>query len=298
MTGSVWELAVVEYEAVPSPSLRSLLNAIPANVWEQFNNDTRYLLEMAKAVESGHLEKRWANSRAGVMTNARWQNTESRVLRVYMSTLSPSEAQKRMTSFIVYVYVPTFLEIRQRNLLLEGPRHLLSIITRIKSSCTEGEVDMLTPHVQFNGYFGQYEVVLASMLASSHMEERELALNIIKKIRKKEKKSKIKTVQKVKNPQLNMSATKLSEMVDLEKASFSPPLLFNHSDQDLEKFLNVPYIEDSLPCTTTAVERGIKLTTEAATMASGAWEQDKITWNRISARNRNKLRGRKEDFNC
>ena len=88
LTGSVWELAVVEYEAVPSPSLRSLLNAIPANVWEQFNNDTRYLLEMAKAVESGHLEKRWANSRAGLMTNARWQNTESRVLRVYMSTLS------------------------------------------------------------------------------------------------------------------------------------------------------------------------------------------------------------------
>ena len=198
---------MVEYEAVPSPSLRSLLNAIPANVWEQFNNDTRYLLEMAKAVESGHLEKRWANSRAGVMTNARWQNTESRVLRVYMSTLSPSEAQKRMTSFIVYVYVPTFLEIRQRNLLLEGPRHLLSIITRIKSSCTEGEVDMLTPHVQFNGYFGQYEVVLASMLASSHMEERELALNIIKKIRNKEKKSKRKAVRKVKNPQLNMSAT-------------------------------------------------------------------------------------------
>ena len=95
-----------------------------------------------------------------------------------------------------------------------------------------------------------------------------------------------------------MLATMLSKVVDLEKASFSPPLLFNHSDQDLEKFLNVPYIEDSLPCTTTAGERGIKPTTEAATMASGAWEQDKITWNRISARNRNKLRGRKEDFNC
>ena len=144
---------MVEYKAVPSPSLRPLLNAIPADVWEQFNNDTRYLLEMAKAVESGHLEKRWAKSRAGVMTNARWQNTEIRVLRVYMST------QNRMTSFLFYVYVPTFLEIRQRNLLLEGPRHLLSIITRIKSSCTEGEVDMLTPHVQINGYFGQYEVV-------------------------------------------------------------------------------------------------------------------------------------------
>jgi hypothetical protein len=129
------------------------------------------------------------------------------------STASPSEAQRRMT-FIIYVYVPTFLEIRQRNLLLEGPWHLLSIITRIRSFCTVEEVDMLTPHIQFNGYFGQHEVVLASMLASSHREERELALNIIKKLRDKEKKIG-KKIRKVKNPQLNLSATRLSEIVDI-----------------------------------------------------------------------------------
>ena len=34
LTGSVWELAVVEYETVPSPSFRCLLNAIPADVWD------------------------------------------------------------------------------------------------------------------------------------------------------------------------------------------------------------------------------------------------------------------------
>ena len=230
-------------------------------MWKEFNHDTRYLLEMARAVESGQLEECWANSRAGVMTNARWQNTQSRVLRVYMSTVSPTEAQRRMTSFIIYVYVPTFLEVRQRNLLLEGPRHLLSMITRVKDTCTQDEVDVLTPHIQFNGYCGQYEVVLASLLASKDKVERKLALDIIKPLRVKEKRLKRKTVRKVKTPQLNLEATTLSQMVDIHNAPFSPPILFHYTDEELEQFLLEPYSEPGLPCTTTAVERGVKMTT-------------------------------------
>ena len=140
---------------------------------------------MAKAVESGHLEERWARSRAGAMTNARWQNTESRELRVYMSTASPSQAQRWMTSFIIFIYVPSFLDIRQRNLLLEEPRHLLTIITRVRTYYTLEEVELLTPYLQCKDYFGQHEVVLASLLASWNKDERQLAFNINKQLRKR-----------------------------------------------------------------------------------------------------------------
>ena len=57
-----------------------------------------------------------------------------------------------------------------------------------------------------------------------------------------------------------------------------------------------PYSEPGLPCTTTAVERGVKLTMEAATVASDAWQQDQFTWNRLEARNRNKRRAKKEEL--
>ena len=137
-----------------------------------------------------------------MITNGWWQNTESREHRVYMSSSSPSQAQKRMTSFIIHIYVPTFLEMRYKNLLLEGPRHLLSIITRIQTNCTEDEIELLRPHIQFNGYFGQLEVVLASLLGSSNKEERKEGLDIIIKLRKKEKRSKRKTVRKVRIPNL------------------------------------------------------------------------------------------------
>ena len=155
-------------------------------------------------------------------------------------------------------------------------------------------MELLRPHIQFNGYFGQLEVVLASLLGSSNKEERKEGLDIIIKLRKKERRSKRKTVRKVRNPPLNLMATKLTEMVDLEKAVSSPPTLFKFSDKELEQFLEKPYTEE-LPCTTTAVERGVKLTTEAATMVSGAWNQDMVTWNRISARTRNALRFKKAD---
>ena len=252
---------------------------------------------MARAVESGHLQEKWARCKAGVMTNVRWSNTESRVLRVYMSTASPSEAQRRMTSFIIYVYVPSFLEIRQKNLLLEGPRHLLTIITRVATYCTKEEVLLLKPYIQYNGYFAQHEVVLASLLASQEKEEREVALQVVKKLRKKEEKSKRKTVRKVKNPEIDLAATKLSELVNLEKATSSPPILFKHTKEELEQFLEVPYSEPGLPCTTTAVERGVRLTTEAATVVSGAWGQDMLTLNRQAARARDGYRSKKKMFN-
>ena len=245
-------------------------------------------------MESGNLQENKARDKAGAMTNTRWSNMQSRELRVYMSTASPSEAQRRMTSFIIHVYVPTFLNIRQKNLLLEGPRHLLAIITRVATYCTEEEVNLLRPYLQYNGYFAQHEVVLASMLASKEREEREVALQMVKKLRKKEKKSKRKTVRKVRNPELNLSATKLSEMVDIEKATSSPPILVKHTEEELDKFLEEPYNEPGLPCTTTAVERGVKLTTEAATMVSGALNQDKLTWNRQAARARNGYRSKKK----
>ena len=132
-----------------------------------------------------------------------------------------------MVSFVIFVYVPTFLEIRQRNLLLEGPRHFLAMINRIQNYCTQEEVELLKPVIQFNGYFAQLEVVLASMMGSQNPKERQEAFGIISKLRKKENRSKRKTVRKVWNPQVNFQATRLSEMVDLKKAASSPPLFSN-----------------------------------------------------------------------
>jgi hypothetical protein len=65
-------------------------------------------------------------------------------------------------------------------------------------------------------------------------------------------------VRKVQTPTINMEASKLSELVDLDEATSSPPILSKFTDAELQGFLEVPYSVD-LPCTTTAVERGVKV---------------------------------------
>ena len=40
------------------------------------------------------------------------------------------------------------------------------------------------------------------------------------------------------------------------------------------------------------------MTTEAATVVSGAWNQDTVTWNRVAARKRNATRFKKKDWLC
>ena len=167
----------------------------------------------------------------------------------------------------------------------------------VERFCTEEEVKLLEPHLNFNGYFGQIEVVLVSLLASQVKEERSNALEIVKSLRKKEKRSKRKTVRKVRNPKLNLEATKLEDLVDLNQASSSPPLLFNLTDDQLDLLKDEPLSVD-LPCSTTAVERGVKENTAVATMVSGAWQQDMVSWNRVSARERNPLRFKKKEWQC
>ena len=104
-------------------------------------------------------------------------------------------------------------------------------------------------------------------------------------------------MRKVRNPKLNLEATKLEDLVDLNQASSSPPLLFNLTDDQLDLLKDEPLSVD-LPCSTTAVERGVKENTAVATMVSGAWQQDMVSWNRVSARERNPLRFKKKEWQC
>ena len=81
------------------------------------------------------------------MTHARWQNTKSRQLRVLCEHRLSNICSKK----VGILYVPTLLEIVQRNLVLEGPRHLLSLVMRIKLCCTKEEIEILKPCLNLTG---------------------------------------------------------------------------------------------------------------------------------------------------
>ena len=80
-------------------------------------------------------------------------------------------------------------------------------------------------------------MILWTAQGSSNKEERKEGLDIIIKLRKKEKRSKRKKARKVRILKLNLLATKLPKLVELEKAVSSPPTLFKFSDKEFELFL-------------------------------------------------------------
>ena len=105
----VWKSPLVEFEPLPNPSLLDLIQSMKAEVLDKLNHDYIYLLEMGRGVMTGQLADRWRDMQAGACTTVRWTNPQSRALRLYMSTASPSFALQRLVHFIVYVYLPTLI---------------------------------------------------------------------------------------------------------------------------------------------------------------------------------------------
>ena len=248
---------------------------------------------MLQGILTGKLTEKWENMKAGPVVHSRWTNTQSRTLRLYMSTDNPSFALSRLCSFIVYVYGPVFLAAIHFHGAEEGSRILLQEVKAVRLHCLEMELDIIQPVIKTNGFFGHGENVLISLLCSSAMEDREYAVNVIKDIReseKKEKKSRArKKVRPFKVPEdLNFNAESISELTDLSLLKTEPPLTIQMTDDQLNDIVIHP-LKLGLPSSTVAVERGVKMTTEAAKHTSDPILQDGLSFQKISARTKNSL---------
>ena len=136
---------------------------------------------------TGVLVPRWAVKKSGNVTHARWTNTQSRVLRDYCSTTSPSFEMERIVGFIVHVYGPVLMTTHRDHRFRFGPYHLLMEIKAAKAYCTPKELEVVEPIIQFNGYMGHPENVLLALLCSPDKEERTIAVERIVDIREQEK---------------------------------------------------------------------------------------------------------------
>ena len=88
-------------------------------------------------------------------------------------------------------------------------------------------------------------------------------------------------------PKLNFDATSISQLTDLEKAVTEPPLVIDLTDQEVLALVDTPLVVD-LPIHTSAIERMVQVTTQAATVSSDSKIQDGFSHQRITARLRNK----------
>ena len=93
-------LFVVEFESIGCdiPSLEG--------VFKQFSKDKKYLLNIALAIKSRFCPSDLAVSDPGSLSHSRWLTATNRNLRLYISTINPSNELIQIVKFILACYMP------------------------------------------------------------------------------------------------------------------------------------------------------------------------------------------------
>jgi hypothetical protein len=96
---------------------------------DDLSTDQKYLLNICKAVQSGHCSEALANTEPGKMSHARWLTTANRILRLYISTSQPSDELILLAEFVVKVYARIWFAIKTRPSCKNGALHVWEMIS-------------------------------------------------------------------------------------------------------------------------------------------------------------------------
>lgn len=126
--------------------------------------------------------------------------------------------------------------------------------------------------IQRNSYFAHSENILLAMVLDERSHIRELGLRRILKARKTDWKGKIRQFNL---PNLNFEAEEYFEMIHWDNP-LEPPATMNLSDEDIASMIrNGSEFEiKKLPCHSQAVERHVRLVTQASLVTCGAEARD------------------------
>lgn len=272
-------LNIVKYNPiVPDLPLPTHLNNL--------SSDQQYLLDICNAVSTGECSARLAKRRPGTLCHSRWLTLANNLLRTYVGTSNPSTNLIIVATFIMRVYAPIWFTIKGNPNCINGARHfwLLIHLSRYLEDDLRSIVDTV---LQRNAYFAHCENILLAMLTDSEATTRNIAVTKILKLRELENNLTSPRIFEV--PKLNFSATKYEDMIFWDDTNVSePPLTIKFSANELKDLAenysdSIIYDSDQfkLPCHTQAVERCVKIVTEASLKVVGPIRRDGYIRNKI-----------------
>ena len=108
------------------------------------------------------------------------------------------------------------------------------------------------------------------------------------------------SIRKFVIPKINMDANSYPDLFDWSTATFSePPTTANLTSEEIQEFIKVPYCPPKIPCHAQAVERGIRVITEAASSVIGHESRDGFIRQRLKSRKEvGKCDSKKNFFQC
>lgn len=234
------------------------------------STDQKYLYEMCEAISCGVVSPTLAERNPGNLSHSRWLTLANNVLRKYVGTTNPSKDLRTIVTFILKAYAPSWFNIKTNNKCVDGAVNLFNFIkaTRYLQTKYRLEVD---DSIQRNAFYAHHENILISMLCDECKDVRELAYNRILEARTVSK-SNPNIVRRLTVPEINFKARAYHQLIDWAKVDATePPLIQKLTQNDLKllvadgresKIFQIDIFK--LPCHTQAVERCVKLVTQAS----------------------------------
>lgn len=265
-------------DQLPIVNYKPIKSILPDVDKKQLSTDQKYLFDISTAVSSGECPASLASRNPGKLSHARWLTTANRILRLYVGTPDPSENLIEITTFINRVYAPMWFYIKTRPKIKDAPLNLWRTIN-FSRYLREDLRKIVDSTIQRNGFFAHPESLLVAMLADDRRTIRELAVRRILSIRAK--KATQKKIRKFEIPKINFSANDYIDLIIWLDCDLNEPTLTQHiTEEELHRILNADEgsIELSLhlelPCHTQAVERCVKVVSEASLNVCGAHARD------------------------
>lgn len=260
-------LPIVKFQSVDMSADLSNIDA------KKLSKDQQYLLEISRAVTKGKVSEDLTNRNPGPISHARWLTTANRILRCYVATAKPNNSLLNLVYLVMKVYVPVWFSIRKNPKCFDGPRNLLQTV--VLSRCLTDEVrKVIDPVIQRNAFYGHPENILLAMVVDARLEIRVDAMNKIMKIRQKKTKEKTNDpkIRVFAIPTINFEAKEYTDLIQWDSVT-EPPLLKSFEEDELKDLMmtNSVKLKQILdfPCHSQAVERHVKLVTEASKTVCG-----------------------------
>lgn len=152
-------------ENLPLVDFEKIEVNLPVVDLKTLSTDQKYLYEICQGISLGNVSTSLSQREPGKMAHSRWVTTANRILRLYVSTISPSENLKILAQYVVKVYAPTWFEIKCHSSCGNGTTHLFGMIQKSRYLPIEFK-KIIDPVIQRNGYFGHPENILLAMLTA------------------------------------------------------------------------------------------------------------------------------------
>ena len=285
-------------ETLPIVEFHAINGEIITADMTQLSTDQKYLLEIYQSVSAGSVDPNLAVRDPGNICMSRWLTTANRLLRLYVSTNDPSDNLVKIVTFIMLHYVPNWFDIKRNGSVTSGAQLLFKSIDRLKK-LPESVRKISEPVIQRNCYFGHHENILLSMIFDNKQAIRLLGWQRIKKARTSN--SVRSSIRAFRLPEINFNAESYIDMVKWQDIVYTePPLTTVFSDHQINQFCSTAALPDDkwteVPCDTQAVERHIKLVSEASATVCGKERRDGFILSSLASREKQPQFENKSDF--